>query len=47
MAKILTSLSESSVHIVTVLSNDPLARRDPSQLQDTECTYDTQSTVYS
>ena len=37
----LTSLSDSSVHIVTVLSNDPLAKRDPSQLQDTEWTYST------
>ncbi len=32
----LTSLSDSSVQIVTVLSNDPLARRDPSELQETE-----------
>lgn len=34
----LTSLSDSSAHMVTDLSNDPLAKREPSALHDTEWT---------
>lgn len=34
-----TSLSDSKFHIVTVLSNDPLANRLPSQLHATEWTW--------
>ena len=33
-----TSLSDSKLHMVTVLSKEPLARRLPSQLQATEWT---------
>ena len=33
-----TSLSDSRLHMVTVLSKEPLAKRLPSQLQATEWT---------